>query len=419
MTGRQRRAVLELSPAVTLGDARALLSKQETPTTQKLGSAFNTPDRLRQLASSVERFDRAVLIWADRAGRHPDYAWVMPKRLLAALAQGSRTPTTTLRMDGTRLGKRILRDCSQWDRWLGFVSMEAVYEFRRMRPGDESVVSVMLSRAARSVGFKGSSRPWLPGYSKKLASLPVMWLYQFDTSARGEAVLRRLERAGLSNVGHLIVFHPESWKLSRRRDESEWRELARALNDVTPPSVPERRATGRAAPGRQRSARRAALRLAAYRSWRPKEPNLPIAHSSTDVLATRIAEIVETEGPIYAVRAYQLLHRASGGQRLSHALQRRCRVGTERALESNLVAWLEEDVSAAQRDTLCRSQTVVPRELGPRRLEEVPRAELAALVDALGLRGWPRGELTREVLNAYGLKRLTRQSEAYITMCAE
>lgn len=130
-------------------------------------------------------------------------------------------------------------------------------------------------------------------------------------------------------------------------------------------------------------------------------------------------DIVGSEGPMVATRAYALYNRAAGGRKLT---------SVARAPLSSAVYWLaregkvlltgSEDAPGLQEDDLIRlpdTPAVRVRELGPRTLEDVPLDEVAELVRRLRTgRRLPDAHAKRAVLDAYGLVRLTSQADAYL-----
>ena len=130
-----------------------------------------------------------------------------------------------------------------------------------------------------------------------------------------------------------------------------------------------------------------------------------------------LLEIVGTEGPILASRAYAIYNRAAGGKKLT---------SVARAPLSNSVYWLARegklelttaDEAPWQGDDLLRlpdTPAVVVRELGPRELIEVPLDEVAELMRRLQAAGQPE-DLRRAVLSTYGLIRMTARAEQYLT----
>jgi hypothetical protein len=56
---------------------------------------------------------------------------------------------------------------------------------------------------------------------------------------------------------------------------------------------------------------------------------------------------------------------------------------------------------------------VVVRALGPRSLEDVPRSEVRAVAEALGLSEQSRVDVKRAVLAVYGRSNLTKAADKY------
>jgi dethiobiotin synthetase len=186
----------------------------------------------------------------------------------------------------------------------------------------------------------------------------------------------------------------------RRWPVDEW---ARAAA-VPPPIVEE------AAPRR--------VTLEPYAAWDARPVGDPRSTPRAAIMETML-EIVGTEGPMTASRAYSLYNRASGGRKLT---------SVARAPLSSSVYWLAQERKVVlvrkeeipwQDGDLVRmpdSPAVRVRELGPRALEEVPLDEIAELVRRLrGAHGTSDPtELKRAVLNAYGLVRLTARADEYL-----
>jgi dethiobiotin synthetase len=186
----------------------------------------------------------------------------------------------------------------------------------------------------------------------------------------------------------------------RRWPVDEW---ARAAA-VAPPVVEE------APPAR--------VTLEAYVAWDARGVGDPRSTPRASIMETML-EIVGSEGPMTASRAYSLYNRASGGRKLT---------SVARAPLSSSVYWLAQERKVVlvrreeipwQDDDLVRmpdSPAVRVRELGPRALEEVPLDEIAELVRRLraarGIAG--ETELKRAVLGAYGLVRLTTRADDYL-----
>jgi dethiobiotin synthetase len=160
--------------------------------------------------------------------------------------------------------------------------------------------------------------------------------------------------------------------------------------------------------------------LEPYSAWEAHPVGDPRATPRASIMETML-EIVGTEGPMTANRAYALYNRASGGRKLTTVA---------RAPLSSSVYWLAQERKVVlvrkeeipwQDDDVVRmpdSPAVRVRELGPRSLEEVPLDEIAELVRRLRAARRIAGatESKRAVLDAYGLKRLTTRADEYLSL---
>lgn len=129
-------------------------------------------------------------------------------------------------------------------------------------------------------------------------------------------------------------------------------------------------------------------------------------------LLDEILAIIATEGPVLGDRIFTVHTRCSGGQRVGPLIAETLKKILANATRKGLV--VEEDpLGEGDRQhrtyRLPTHPDVRQRTLGPRTLELVPPRELAALIEALqGRQMWINHDaLYREVLNRYGLKRLT------------
>jgi len=158
------------------------------------------------------------------------------------------------------------------------------------------------------------------------------------------------------------------------------------------------------------------LTLDPYREWEGNVPGDPRTAPRPRIMEA-LLDIVGTEGPMLASRAYALYNRAAGGKKLT---------SVARAPLSNSVYWLAregkvelvgEDEAPWQGDDVVRLPDTPPilvRELGPRELIEVPLDEIAELMRRLQAAGHA-GDLKRAVLTQYGLVRMTARAEQYLT----
>jgi hypothetical protein len=156
----------------------------------------------------------------------------------------------------------------------------------------------------------------------------------------------------------------------------------------------------------------AELELEPYEAWEPRDRVVDPRSAGRPVLMSAVLDIVATEGPVLATRAYGLYNRAAGGKKLT-TIARAPLSGAAYwlAMERRLVLVKEED-APWQGDELLRLPDQPPvrlRELGPRTLEEVPLDEIAELMRRLRAAG--ETELKRGVLRTYGLVRLTQRAD--------
>jgi very-short-patch-repair endonuclease len=158
--------------------------------------------------------------------------------------------------------------------------------------------------------------------------------------------------------------------------------------------------------------------LLPYQAWTPRTlPHPDIA--PMPVIITGLQEIVAAEGPIHAERAYRLYLRAAGGFRVGPELRRTFHKAARWALRTGALRQLDDQITTLDEKTLYlpAKPSVLVRELGPRQFSEVPRSEVAKLIKYLGLQDAPDDVVTRAVLNAYGLVRLTAGTGKYLDEC--
>ena len=158
----------------------------------------------------------------------------------------------------------------------------------------------------------------------------------------------------------------------------------------------------------------AKVTLEPYRAWDGDVPGDPRETPRPRIMEA-LAEIIATEGPMRASRAYAIYNRASGGKKLtavaraplSSALTWLAREGKVELTPRDDIPWQDDDLVR-----LPDAPPVVVRELGPRELIEVPLDEIAELMRRLG------GPDKRTVLTAYGLVRLTSRADEYLGLAA-
>ena len=162
--------------------------------------------------------------------------------------------------------------------------------------------------------------------------------------------------------------------------------------------------------------------LAPYEAWVPTG-SVPDPRTANPArLAELLAEVAAREGPVVAIRAYRLLNRASGSQRLTtparQALNRAC-AAAERA---GLIETTNPLLGNGQAQRVLRPPgrpEIVLRERGPRVLDELPPDEVAMMLRDLR-KADPTLDaelLKRRGLEKLGWVRLTRNASAFLDEC--
>ena len=164
--------------------------------------------------------------------------------------------------------------------------------------------------------------------------------------------------------------------------------------------------------------------IADYVEWKPATQVPDPRTAKPFQLQTLLSEVVEHEGPVIAIRAYRLINRASGRQRLTRpaksALNRAC----ASAVRTGVVATTNPLKRAGQAQLVLRnpkSPKVILRRRGPRQLDELPPDEVATLLRSLSAATGPMdtNALKRRALEQLGLVRLTRNVSAFLDQCIE
>jgi very-short-patch-repair endonuclease len=167
-----------------------------------------------------------------------------------------------------------------------------------------------------------------------------------------------------------------------------------------------------------RSAVRHGPTLAAseYRTWSVRSMPDPRIAPFREVIEGLI-DIISTEGPMLAYRAYGIFAHAAGINRIGREIRSVFNEALERAIRMGRVAAQDEHKSTAPYHKIVRvvdTQPVLVRTLGNRTFEEIPPSEIAEVMRQLcsDTKLGTRDELYRSVLEQYGLKRLTSQIRA-------
>lgn len=154
-----------------------------------------------------------------------------------------------------------------------------------------------------------------------------------------------------------------------------------------------------------------------YHAWDGDVPGDPRSAPRPRIMEA-LTEIIATEGPMLASRAYALYNRASGGKKLTSVARAPLSNSVYHLAREGKIALTREEDAPWQRDDVVRmpdSPPVVVRQLGPRELIEIPLDEIAELMRRLG----DVPDRKRAVLNAYGLVRMTSRAEQYLATAEE
>ena len=154
------------------------------------------------------------------------------------------------------------------------------------------------------------------------------------------------------------------------------------------------------------------VELAAYQEWRGHavDPRRASQGEAAEILCA----IIETEGPVLENRAYQIFVRASGIQRLGPQIRRILNRALAKLERDGRVVVERAAGERGYRNAVLRTpetDRVRVRDIGPRSFDEVPGGELATLVGAVKRSKADSNseEIYREVLDIYGLVRMTTQ----------
>lgn len=162
-----------------------------------------------------------------------------------------------------------------------------------------------------------------------------------------------------------------------------------------------------------RAAENEITKLAPYPAWSSRHvPDPRVA--DPDVVGKELYELIEIEGPVLVARAYRLYSRACGLQRVGRQVQAGLNKALSRLIRSNQVVVENERDEPGLIHAVARlsgTERIRLRERGPRTFEEIPQSELAEQLRSIReeLFDVTEEELGRELLERYGLVRMTRQ----------
>ena len=159
-----------------------------------------------------------------------------------------------------------------------------------------------------------------------------------------------------------------------------------------------------------------------YTRWQPMNAVPDPRTAQQAQLISVLAEVVECEGPIVAIRAYRLINQESGSRRLTKpalsALNRACAAAVKAGvlIDANPLGQ-EGQVQRVLRSP--GSPAIVLRQRGPRELDELPPDEVAILLSLLRKDDhmMEAEDLKRQALGELGWVRLTRKVNAFLDRC--
>ncbi len=156
--------------------------------------------------------------------------------------------------------------------------------------------------------------------------------------------------------------------------------------------------------------------LAPYTEWRKTELNDP-RNDDKQTIKEKLIEIIDAEGPMRAISAYQIYVKAAGISKVGGLIKQIFNGILQQAIAEEMILMRDEGGDKEYCDRIVRSLTapeIAMRKLGPRDLDDIPPAEIAAVMSEI-LKAAPELEgekLHRAALDAYGLKMLTAKATA-------
>ena len=138
--------------------------------------------------------------------------------------------------------------------------------------------------------------------------------------------------------------------------------------------------------------------LAPYTEWRPVAAAHDPRTAEQAQLVDLLAEVVECEGPVVAIRAYRLINRASGSRKLTTPARKALNRACAAAVRTGVVTATNPLECEGQAQLVLRGPSrpdIILRERGPRELDELPPDEIAAMLGSSvrALRHWSRRRL--------------------------
>ena len=161
-----------------------------------------------------------------------------------------------------------------------------------------------------------------------------------------------------------------------------------------------------------------------YENWQSRRLPDPKLATPAEVLRG-ILDIVKAEGPIMVIRVYQLYAKSAGISRVGKAVRLALNQALTVAVRQGMIVVDDELSSRDRLSSVARlpdTPPIVPRTLGDRSLDQVPPSEIAHVMRSIQTQESRinREALYREVLNHYGLRRMTQHVfEQLSRVCSE
>lgn len=159
--------------------------------------------------------------------------------------------------------------------------------------------------------------------------------------------------------------------------------------------------------------------LAPYTVWEGRRLPDP-RNGDPRAVSKSLCEIIEVEGPVLVARTFRLYARACRLQRVGRHVQTSLAGALSRLVKDNRVIIENENRQPGQLHGTARvlgKDRVLLRERGPRSFDEIPPSEIATHLRAIreDLIDPTEEELGRELLDRYGLVRMTQAVRATLT----
>ena len=159
--------------------------------------------------------------------------------------------------------------------------------------------------------------------------------------------------------------------------------------------------------------------LAPYTAWEGRRLPDP-RNGDPRAVSQALYEIIEVEGPILVARAIRLYARACGVQRVRSQVQANLARALSQLVKDKRVTIENDNRQPGQLHGTARvigKDRILLRERGPRSFDEIPPPEIATHLRAIreDLIDPTEEELGRELLDRYGLVRMTQRVRATLT----